>query len=113
MLNLGNFHWLNLAGNMVAKVGDIHMRDGDSPFKRDMQGVANSLNHTQGVPCWTPSDWVPGLWRLDWCWLTVSGRWRLGYGGVCCVWRPHITHTYRNDTVYPKVMREGVGRGRW
>ena len=34
---MGNFHWLNLASNMVTKVGDIHRRDEDSPYKRDMR----------------------------------------------------------------------------
>ena len=38
------FHWLMLEGNMVTKVGDIHRRDEHSPFKRDIQGMANSLN---------------------------------------------------------------------
>ena len=44
MLDLGNFHWLNLASNMVTREGEFHRRQEGSPFKRDIQGEANSLS---------------------------------------------------------------------
>ena len=38
------FHWLVLGSNTVTKEGESHRRDENSPFKRDIQGMANSLN---------------------------------------------------------------------
>ena len=44
MLDLGKFHWLMLGSNMVTREGEFHRREENSPFKRDIQGVANSLS---------------------------------------------------------------------
>ena len=44
MLDLGKFHWLMLGSNMVTREGEFHRRQEGSPFKRDIQGEANSLS---------------------------------------------------------------------
>ena len=83
MLNLGKFHWLKLGSNMVTRKGEFHRRQEGSPFKRDIQGKANSLSKLVIWRADNLPDILLEVMRIPWARATgnMTRRFILNMGG--------------------------------
>ena len=69
------FHWLVLGSKMVTKDGEAHRREERNPFKRDIQGVVNSLDK---LVSWRKGNSLPNIllkiMRVPWARSTGNMR---------------------------------------